>query len=182
MCVLRSQRAARHHSRQRQHASRKERIRLRLHAVPQPPTASPPARPLTRSAIDVSWISPPRPVHMTLQHPRRLPILYHRPPCADSFAFASGHLSPPSGVYGLSHWESPAGSRGGLPASRAWLFPTPRMCYKRASEGLLEMGQPEAVVPKAQAAQPEVNNRGRNRSLRSTARDVRLGWSSAVAK
>src|SRR5271170_5182538 len=48
---------------------------------------------------------------------------------------------------------------GGLESS-PWLFPAPRMCYKRASEGLLEMGQPEAVVRKAQAAEPESSNRG----------------------
>jgi hypothetical protein len=59
---------------------------------------------------------------------------------------------------GPLHWSNP-GPWGCLESS-PWLFPTPRMCYKRASEGLLEMGQPEAVVPKAQAAEPEISNRG----------------------
>ena len=57
-------------------------------------------------------------------------------------------------------WLKPLGvigarARGPAPENRAWLFPTPRMCYKRASEGLLEMGQPEAVVPTAQEAESQ---------------------------
>ena len=95
--------------------------------------------------------------------PKPPPVADTLPPSAArrffSFSSSTGHFHPPFGVYSLSRWESPTGSRAGLPRNWAWLFPTPRMCYKRASEGLLEMGQPEAVVPKAQAAKPEISDR-----------------------
>src|SRR5271156_4643398 len=77
-----------------------------------------------------------------------------------SFLRPAGHLSSRFGVYAYSHWESPATPGGALPEIWACLAPTPGMCYKRASEGLLEMGQPEAEVPKAQAPEPEISSRG----------------------
>jgi hypothetical protein len=50
-----------------------------------------------------------------------------------------------------------SGARRSIAASRSeispLLFPIPRMCYKRPSEGLLEMGQPEAARQAAQAAE-----------------------------
>ena len=156
-------RGAAHQQRRRQRGHRRKRIHRTLRAAPRRQTASPaPVQQSIRLATAVSSFSPPRPTHMTLQNPRRLPILYHHPPLADSSPFQEqpGTYCIALVSMGLSRWESPASSRGGLPGIWAWLFPTPRMCYKRASEGLLEMGQPEAVVPKAQPAEKEINTRG----------------------
>jgi hypothetical protein len=141
-----------------------------------PPAANPPDPPRCAAATDgrASSSTPTKPninrglivlsaAPCSYDAANHAPVADTLPPSAahQSFDFPAplGHLSPRSGVYSLSHSESPASSRGGLPANWAWLFPAPRMCYKRASEGLLEMGQPEAVVPKAQAAEPKLSNR-----------------------